>query len=287
MENIAMEEQLEEVIHILSTQSVNRLLYGLLVLLGGLVVTRVLLRVLDRITQQLRLSSPTIHRLLHRALKWVLYAITVIVAAGTIGIPINSFVAVLSVIGLALSLAVQGVLTNLAGGIILFTSKPFAPGDFVEADEVCGTVQEIGFLYTRMEAPDGRLIVLPNSLMHASRLINYNAIGRRRIDLTVSASYDNTPEEVRAAAMDAIATVSRRQAEAGHAGCVLEEPAPQVLLEGYGESSIAYTVRLWVTAVAFVEVRYALNEELYGAFRRGGVAMTYPHLMVHTVPPEP
>lgn len=278
-----MDEQMEEIVQILSKQSVGKLLGSLVVLLVGVLLTRMVLRMVRRVTERFHGVNPALLHMLQTALKWVLYTISVIVAAGTLGIPVTSFVALLSIVGLAVSLAVQGVLNNLAGGILLLSSKPFSPGDFVEVDEVSGTVRDIGFLHTRMESADGKMIFLPNNLMVTSRIINYSATGRRRVELNVSAAYGNAPEQVRAAVLDAIGVVEQRLngANPSKAGCVLHEPAPQVLLECYGESAIEYTVRLWVNGADFMAVRYALNEALYDAFHRYGVEMTYPHLHIH------
>lgn len=278
----AVEQQLEEVIQSLSSQSLYKLLSGVIVLIVGVLLTRLVLRMMGSITERLRINNPALHTMLHRLLKWMMYFISIMAALGTMGIPINSLVALFSVIGLALSLAVQGVLTNLAGGIILFTSKPFVVGDFVEADDVSGTIREVSFLYTIMESADGKLVYLPNSLMNSSRIINYNTQGKRRIDLTVSVSYDNAPEEVRHAVQDAILTMDNREGENEESG-VMKDPEPQVLLESYGESAIEYTIRLWVKSKDYARVRYALNEELYRAFRHHGVVISYPHIMVHTL----
>ena len=115
------------------------------------------------------------------------------------------------------------------------------------------------------------MIFVPNSLLYNSKLINYTSSGARRIDISVSMAYDCAPEDVRRAALSAIASISG----------VLPEPAPQVLLENYGESAVQYTVRLWVQAQNYLYTRYALNEALYTAFRSNGLEMTYPHINVH------
>ena len=188
--------------------------------------------------------------------------------------PISSFLAVFSVIGLALSLAVQGVLKNFAGGMIILASKPFSLGDYIEAETVAGTVEEISLLYTRLTTPDGRTIYVPNDVLYSSQMINYTYSGTRRIEVPIGVSYDNTPEQVRAAALDAISTLEG----------TLADPAPAVYLDSYGDSSINYLVQVWVPATNYLSMRYALNERIYDAFQRHGVEITYPHLNVHTIP---
>ena len=135
----------------------------------------------------------SLYTILNTTIKCVLYFISVVAAAGTLGIPVTSFVALFSVVGLAVSLAVQGVLTNMAGGVIIIASKPFTLNDFIECDTIIGTVKDIGILHTQLLSPDGKYIYIPNSLLQSSRLINYSTSGFRRIELQVNVSYDNTP----------------------------------------------------------------------------------------------
>ena len=131
-----------------------------------------------------------------------------------------------------------------------------------------GTVEEISLLYTRLTTPDGRTIYVPNDVLYSSQMINYTYSGTRRIEVPIGVSYDNTPEQVRAAALDAISTLEG----------TLADPAPAVYLDNYGDSSINYLVQVWVPATNYLSMRYALNERIYDAFQRHGVEITYPHL---------
>lgn len=262
---------MEAILKALSALNGERILYGIIVLVICLAVGKSVMRLMDGVLKKARAINPALHTMIRTTLRWLTYFITILTTAGTLGIPISSFLTLFSVVGLAISLAIQGVLTNLAGGIIILASKPFTLGDYIEADAIAGTVTDIGFLHTRLTAPDGKLIFVPNNLLYTSRLINYTASGARRIDLSVSAAYDNSPEQVRAAVLAAASTI-----EAIHA-----DPAPQVLVESYGDSAIQYTIRLWVAAQDYVDTRYQMNELLYDAFRQHGVKMTYPHLNIH------
>jgi len=262
---------MDQVLNILKSIDFNRILLGLVVLAACLLATRVIMRLTNRLLKRTRHIDPSLHTMLKTALRIVLYFISIVFSANAMGVPVSSFLAVFSVVGLAVSLAVQGVLSNLAGGVIILASKPFALGDYIETDAVSGTVKDIGFLHTRMIAPDGKMIFVPNNLLYNSKLINYSSSGTRRIDLNVSAAYDCSPNEVRTAAMAAI------RATPG----VLHDPAPEVLLEAYGESAIQYVVRAWTPAQDYLSTRYALSEAVYQAFRENGVKMTYPHINVH------
>ena len=256
---------------ILKKQTATQLIYGLAVLAICLLVSRYAVKLAERALKRGRMVEPRLHTILLAGLKWALYLVSVLVAANILGVPITSFVALFSLAGLAISLAAQGVLSNLAGGLIILGSKPFVLGDYIESDAFAGTVKDIGILNTNLTSPDGKLIFVPNSLIYTSKIVNYTTLGRRRLDLSVSASYDAAPEAVRAAAMKAMEGLTG----------ICPDPEPEVLLESYGDSAIAYIVRLWTAVEDYWKVRYALNERLYGAFRDCGVEMTYPHLNVH------
>lgn len=250
---------------------IGKLLWGLAALFVCVVATKVLMRLFEESLKHMHNVEPALHSMLRSTLKIVLYFVSVMVAAGVMGIPVTSFLALFSVVGLAVSLAVQGVLTNLAGGVIIVVSKMFKLEDYIESDTISGTVKEIGFLHTRLLSPDGKLIYVPNSMLHSARVINYTASGVRRIDLPISASYDNHPAQVREAAMSVVRSMST----------VLQDPAPEVVVDSYGDNSIQYIVRVWTTTNDFWPTRHAMNEAMYDAFKAHGVEMTYPHLNVH------
>ena len=146
---------MEQTLSVLQGLPLERILIGIAVLVLCLVVSRILMKLFARFLDRAKQIDPSLHSMLRAALRFVLYFISILFAANVLGIPINSFLALFSVIGLAVSLAVQGVLNNLAGGIIILASKPFSLGDYIETDAVAGTVREIGMLHTRMISVDG------------------------------------------------------------------------------------------------------------------------------------
>lgn len=204
-------------------------------------------------------------------IRTVLWIITILIVADSLGIPITSLVALLSVFSLAISLAVQSVLGNIAGGIVIMLNKPFKEGDFVETSSGIGTVQDITLNYTYLITPDGQRIIVPNSTLSADRIINYTTLGRRRVVIKVTASYDAPTAIVRQACLLAVERT----------GKILSDPAPEVLLTNYGESSIEYTVRVWCLCEHYGDVLFPLTEHLRTAFEEHGVEMTYNHLNIH------
>ena len=199
--------------------------------------------------------------------------ILVLMVAEDVGIHTTSLVAMLSVAGLAVSLALQNTLSNVAGGIMLLVTTPFQVGDYVEADGISGTVHAIDLSYTAILTIDGKEIFVPNSQLSGTKIINYTILGRRRVVRTVTASYDAPTEEVKAACLEAVAA----------APGILSDPAPAVQLTNYGASSIEYTIFCWCSVEDYWPVYFAVNENLRSAFANHGVEMTYDHLNVHVV----
>lgn len=203
----------------------------------------------------------------------VLWILLVLIVADQLGIPVTSLIALLSVFSLAVSLAVQSVLSNIAGGIVIMLNKPFKEGDYIETSSGSGEVRDITLNYTYLETFDGQRVVVPNSSLSTDRIINYSTLGKRRVVIKVTASYDAPTETVRQACFAAIARTN----------FVLEDPAPEVWLSNYGESSIEYTVRAWCKPTQYGDVLFPLTANLRETFAEAGVEMTYNHLNVHVV----
>lgn len=246
------------------------LLSALLTLLVCLVAVKLACRFASRLLSRLPLEQ-TLAKFLYSALRVVLYCLTGIIVAGKLGIPSSSLVTLLGVAALAVSMAMQSTLSNLAGGLNLLITKPFLVGDYVEAGGNQGTVQSIGLVYTKVNTIDNKCISIPNSDISSARIINYSTEGRRRVDLVFSASYDAPVEAVKNALLEII---QRHPA-------ALEEPEPFVRLSAYRESCIDYTIRVWCSNEDYWTLYYDLLEDAKRAFDENGIEMTYNHLNVH------
>ncbi|MDE7004040.1 MAG: mechanosensitive ion channel family protein [Oscillospiraceae bacterium] len=238
----------------------------------SLVLIKILTRVLERALGRSKLDPP-LQTLLRTVLKGALWSVAAIIVLGCLGIEVTSLVAVLSVVGLAFSLALQNFLSNVAGGMQLLASHPFAVGDFVDAGGCSGTVAEIGMFYTKLTTPDNKLVQLPNSTIVSANITNFSAQPTRRVELTVSASYDAPTEQV-------LALLSRMAAD--HP-LVLDDPAPMVHVDSYGDSAIGYVLRAWCANADYWTVYYDLMDGFKPAFDNAGIEMTYPHVNVHMV----
>ena len=244
---------------------------AMIVLVGWLAI-RLLMRMVDRLLDRSR-SLAAVKVYIRSAARIFLWALLALMLAGTLDVDVTSVIAVLSVAGLAVSMALQNTLANLAGGLVLLVTKPFVVGDFVEADGVSGTVANLALAYTTFVTPDNKEIFVPNSQLSAAKIVNYNTLGRRRMDLKFTASYDAPTAQVRAAIQEVLNGIPQ----------VMADPAPEIYLSEYQSSSIEYLVRLWAAAGDYWEVYYALLEGVRESFARHGVEMTYDHLNVHIV----
>ena len=240
------------------------------ILIIGLLIVRLLLKGVNTVLTRSKVPT-TLHSMIRSILRVLLDLVVVLTVAAYLGIPITSFVALISLAGLAVSLALQGILSNLAGGFLILAGHPFEVGDFVEYDGITGTVREIRMQHTLIETLDCLMVYVPNSKLSGDKMINYSETGMRRVDLPIFISYETKPEEVRKAVMKAVAKMPE----------ILTDPQPQVLFNEYKESYIQYNIWVWLKGENFLKVRFGFPEILYGCFREAGIRTPYPHLNVH------
>ena len=248
----------------------QKLLVLVCLFLVSLVAIRLIVRLVDRAMERGRLERG-VRTFLRSGLRVVLWLVAVSILLGYLGVPMTSLVAVLSVLGVAVSLAVQGILGNLAGGIMLLSAHPFAAGDFVTVGEVSGTVLEVGLVYTKLTTTDNKVVSVPNGEISAKTLVNFSAQATRRIEVTVPMSYDAPVETVKAAIRTAIAGVDT----------ALADPEPIVRLANFGASALEYHVRVWCGVNDYWDTFYALIEGIKATFDAQGIELTYDHLNVH------
>lgn len=252
--------------------SVEKILWAAALLAVCLILIRLVMGLVRRLLSRSSLEERT-GRYVQQGVRTLLYVLTALMVAGSLGIDVTSLVALVGVFGLAVSLAVQDVLSNLAGGMVLLFSKPFTLGDYVATEDGEGVVEEITLTHTKLDTVDGQRVMLPNSRLVAGKIVNYSVRGVRRADLAVSASYDDSAGAVRASCLRALSRVSG----------ILEEPPPQVVVSAYGESAVAYRVRFWASTEVFWDAHNAALEEVRACFKEDGITMTYNHLNVHLV----
>lgn len=251
--------------------SLGHILSAILTLLICLVAVRLLLKLAKRLLDRSKRMNDRLRQIILTAVKVVLYILTGIITAGALGLNTSSLTALVSVLTLGVTLAAEDILGNVAGGLVILSSHPFNIGDEIEVSGTTGIVREITLNHTKIETFDGQFVMQPNKELSSSRVINYTAMGRRRVVRKITASYDAPTEQVKAACLEAVAATPN----------VLPSPVPVVYLTDYGSSAIEYSVRCWTETKDYWNAYFALNENLRDAFAAHNVEMTYDHLNIH------
>ena len=248
---------------------VDKLFSTLITLVVGILAVKLVLRLLNRALEKSKLEKAAYSLILSLA-KVGLYTLLGLSLAGGLGIDVTGVVAMASVLTLAVSLALQNMLTNILGGFSLLTTHPFHSGDYVDIGGQSGTVTQIDMTYTRLLTADNKMVCIPNSTVLASEVVNYTASGTRRGQIQVGAGYEAPTQKV----LDALvlaATVDN----------ALLEPAPFAAVESYGDNAINYLVRFWAKTEDYWDVYFQVNQRIKDVFDEQGIPMTYPHLNVH------
>jgi len=198
-------------------------------------------------------------------------AVVIVAALDKLGVPSASLLAALGAAGLAIGLALQGSLANLASGLLLILTRPFRVGDFVELGGRSGTVDKVGLLFTRLVSGDNREITVPNREVMGGAIINVTARGTRRIDLVIGIDYAANP----ARAQELIRHVLQSDER------ILAEPEPRLMVLELGESSVDIAVRPWCSVADYWPLRSDLLERIKAALEADGIEIPFPQRTVH------
>ena len=242
---------------------------AVVILIAGVFSMRIIRKILKTTLEKSKLEKAA-HSLITSLSNAAMYILLGLIVASSLGIDVTSIVALASVLTLALSLALQNMVSNIIGGFTILYTHPFHSGDYVEIAGQGGTVKEINMTYTMLATPDNKLISIPNSSVVAAQIVNYSAAETRRVEVVVSASYTVPTQKV----IDALVL-------AGTVDNVLLEPAPVAFVTEYGESAIRYSLRLWVKNADYWDVYFQVNQRVKDIFDEQDITMTYPHLNVH------
>lgn len=255
----------------------EKTIYTALLIIVCLTAVKFILFLFDRLVKRSELD-PIVCKILRVTVKIVLMFIALIIVLGSLGISVSSLVAALSVVGVAFSLAIQGFLSNVFGGIQIISNKPFHIGDYVEAGGEAGTVREVGFFYTKLDTPDKKLIQIPNSVVANSNITNYSSAARRRVDFSVSASYHDDVEKVKAVLLKMLCDHPLTLKEEGI--------APVVHVSGYNANDVGYVARAWCASEHYWTVYFDVMDAVKNTFDENGITISYPRLNVHMVAPK-
>lgn len=199
--------------------------------------------------------------------KYAILAVVIIAVLTRFGVETTSLVAALGAVTLAIGLALQGTLSNVAAGVMIVFFRPYKIGDFVEVAGVSGSIRDITLFYTELNTPDNKQITVPNGQAWGGVITNYSAYPTRRCDFTFSAGYDDDIEKV--------IGVLRATFEADER--VLKDPELFVEVAAHGASSVDYVVRAWCQAGDYWGVHFDMNKAVKLAFDANGIEIPYPH----------
>ena len=250
----------------------SKAIIAIVLAIACLFIVKLLLIIYDKLIKRTKLD-PVICNILRIAVKSVLLFMSVIIVLSSLGVSVSSLVATLSVVGVAVSLDIQGFLSNVFGGIQVISNKPFVIGDFIKVGEEAGTVSEVGLFYTKLDTPDKKLIQIPNSIISNSTITNYSSANNRRVDINVTASYDSDIEKVRSVLLNMLCehplTLSGNDLD------------PVVHVNGYNPSDISYIARAWCKSEDYWTLYFDIMDDIKPTFDKNGITMSFPHVNVH------
>lgn len=233
-----------------------------------------IIKLINKVVRQMlerRGVDATIQSFLKSFVSILLNILLIITVISALGVNTTSFAALLASVGVAAGMALSGNLQNLAGGLIILLFKPFKVGDFIEAQGIMGTVKEIQIIHTILQTVDNKEIFLPNGSLSSGSITNYNKMGTRRVDFTVSVEYGTDVEKV-LNALKSIAVSDER---------ILKDPAPFYALSALADSSVNFTFRVWVNSADYWGVYFDVNKRIYEDFNRIGISFPFPQLQIH------
>ena len=228
---------------------VGNFVSALIILIIGLIVIRFIMKALRKLKKFEKLDQ-TMTRFILNFIKWALYVMLIIAVIGKMGVPMTEVIAVLASAGLAVGLALQGALSNLAGGLMILIFKPFKVGDYIASAGAEGTVQDISVFYTTITTVDNKKVLVPNGDLMNATVTNFTGAPQRRIDQDFKITNDIDAEKVKAVLL----------AAAGKTAGVLSDPAPFARLTGVDDDTYIFTVRAWCETAQYWDVYFDLIE---------------------------
>ncbi len=239
------------------------------------IIGRLLISLINKLVGKLLLKrniDPSVKSFIGSLVHVVLMILLIVSVVGVLGVQTTSFAALLASAGVAVGMALSGNLSNFAGGLIILVFKPYKVGDFIEAQNVSGTVQEIQIFHTVLVTTDNKVIYIPNGSLSSGVVINYSYQTVRRIEWTFGVEYGSDFSHVKHVLDDIIAQDER----------ILNEPAePFVAMSQLADSSVNFVVRVWVKSADYWNVYYDLNRIVYERFNAEGIGFPFPQLTVH------
>jgi small conductance mechanosensitive channel len=244
---------------------------AILLLVAGFVVAGIAERGAYSTLRRIRGIDETLARFFSRLARYAVLALALVTVLGQFGVQTASIIAAIGAAGLAIGLALQGTLQNIAAGIMLLVLKPFRAGEYIVAGDVAGTVKEIGLFATELSTADGVYLLTPNSELWKSPVTNFSRNATRRNDLSIGIGYDDDMQ----VASDLLLSIARTDKR------VLDAPAPEAFVGELGDSAVVVTLRYWTRGPDWWQTKLGLTQAAKLAFDRAGISIPYPQQEVH------
>lgn len=239
------------------------------------IVGRFLISMINKLVQRVLLKrniDPSIKTFVGSLIHIILMILLIVSVVGALGVQTASFAALLASAGVAIGMALSGNLSNFAGGLIILIFKPYKVGDFIEAQNLSGTVREIQIFHTVLTTTDNKVIYIPNGSLSSSAVINYSYQQVRRVDWTFGVEYGTDYAKVKGVLEEILAKDER----------ILQEPAaPFVAMSQLADSSVNYVARVWVKSEDYWNVYFDTTRIVYERFNAEGIGFPFPQLTVH------
>ena len=243
---------------------------ALAIIIIGLIVARMISNAVNRLMTSRKIDA-TVADFLSALVRYAVIAFTLIAALGRVGVQTASVIAVLGAAGLAVGLALQGSLSNLAAGVLLVMFRPFRAGEYVDLGGVAGTVQSVQIFSTTMRTADGKIIVIPNGKIIAGNIINFSREPARRNEFIIGVAYDSDIDQVKQILTDIIQSEDR----------ILKDREITVRLHELGASSVNFIVRAWSNSGDLQNVYWDVLERIKREFDAAGISFPYPQMDVN------
>ena len=249
---------------------IPKIIYSVLFYFIGKFILSKLLKGIKRVLEN-RENNPSLNEFLYSFLN-ILFQFALIIGVATIlGVPLASFIAIFGAAGLAIGLALQGSLSNFAGGLLILAFKPFKVGDVISSQGHTGTVMEIKILYTYLYTFDKKEIIIPNGNLANSDVVNMSTQPVRRVDFSVGVAYGSDIQKVREVVKEIFAKDER----------VHKDPEPVMFLSNFGDSSLDLSIRVWTDASNLWPVFFDGMETINNEFEKNGIEIPFPQRVVH------
>ena len=243
---------------------------ALCILIIGRQAIKIIIKIISSALERSN-TEDTVRIFVTNLLNTLLMIVVFIAAINQLGIQTTSIIAVLGAAGLAIGFALQGSLSNFAAGILIVIYRPYKVGDYIQADNHLGTVDDIQIFSTVLRTPDNKIVVVPNGSIMNGSIVNFSHQKERRIDIVIGCSYDDDIDKVKEVLADVLSKDER----------ILKEPKPRIALSELADSSVNFIVRPWVKNSEYLDVLYSLLEEIKKRFDQEGISIPYPQSDVH------